>query len=67
LEGSRSLTVLTVLTMFSHEFLCDTVIRMIRIPPSPPAAEGDFDAERPKRGLDATQPSGKRTRRFRPT
>jgi len=35
LEGSRSLTVLTVLTVFSHEFSCDTVIRMIRVPLRP--------------------------------
>jgi hypothetical protein len=32
---------------------------MIRLPL---AAEGDFDAERPKRGLEATQAAGKRQR-----
>jgi hypothetical protein len=62
LEGSRSVTVLTVLTVLSHEFSCDArVIRMIR---APLAAEGDFDAERPKRGMGATQPAGKRPRQF---
>jgi hypothetical protein len=35
LEGSRSLTVLTVLTVFSGKFSCDAVIRMIRVPPRP--------------------------------
>jgi hypothetical protein len=35
LEGSRPVTVLTVLTVFSHEFSCDAVIRMIRLPPRP--------------------------------
>ena len=36
-------------------------------PRSPFAAEGNLNAERPKRRLRTTQPAGKRSRRFRPT
>jgi len=54
LEGSRWLTVLTVLTVLSCEFSCAAVIRMIRVPPRPsrlkvismPSARSDVCARR---------------------